>query len=57
MKIDNAMTVFKELPKTNCRECGVKTCLAFAGSVFQRYKAIGDCPHVEKAVVEKFSDA
>jgi Na+-translocating ferredoxin:NAD+ oxidoreductase RNF subunit RnfB len=56
MKIDNAMTVFKELPKTNCRECGAKTCLAFAGAVFQRHKAIGDCPHLDKVVVEKFSD-
>jgi hypothetical protein len=56
MKIDNAMTVFKELPKTNCRECGAKTCLAFAGAVFQRQKAIGDCPHLDKVVVEKFSD-
>ena len=56
MKIDNAMTVFKELPKTNCRECGARTCLAFAGAVFQRHKSIGDCTHLEKAVVEKFSD-
>ena len=56
MKIDNAMTVFKELPKTNCRECGVKTCLAFAGAVFQRRKSIGACPHLDKAVVIKFSD-
>ena len=56
MKIDNAMTVFKVLPNTNCRECGAKTCLAFAGAVFQRHKAIGDCPHLGKAVVEKFSD-
>ena len=50
------MTVFKELPKTNCRECGAKTCLAFAGAVFQRHKSIGDCPHLDKAVVERFSD-
>jgi hypothetical protein len=56
MKIDNAMTVFKELPRTNCRECGAKTCLAFAGAVFQRHKSIGDCPHLGKAVVDKFSD-
>ena len=56
MKIHNAMTVFKELPKTNCRECGVKTCLAFAGAVFQHRKSIGDCPHLDKAVVTKFSD-
>ena len=56
MKIDNAMTVFKELPKTNCRECGAKTCLAFAGAVFQHHKAIDECPHLGKAVVKKFND-
>ena len=56
MKIDNAMAVFKETPKTNCRECGAKTCLAFAGAVFQRHKSIGDCLHLDKAVLDKFSD-
>jgi len=56
MKIDNAMTVFKELPKTNCRECGARTCLAFAGAVFQRRKSIGDCPYLDDAVVTKFGD-
>ena len=24
------MQIFKLLPKTNCKECGVPTCLAFA---------------------------
>ena len=24
------MTIYKQLPKTNCGECGLPTCLAFA---------------------------
>ena len=30
----NAMEIFKLLDQSNCRECGQKTCLAFAGAVF-----------------------
>ena len=25
-----ALEIFKNLPKTNCKDCGVPTCLAFA---------------------------
>lgn len=45
----NAMEVFKLLPKTNCRECGEATCLAFAGKVFTGGKGIASCPYVDKA--------
>ena len=24
------LEIYKQLPKTNCRDCGVPTCLAFA---------------------------
>jgi len=34
-QIKNAMEIFKLLEKSNCRECNEKTCLAFAGAVFQ----------------------
>ena len=30
----NAMEIFQLLDKSNCRECGETTCLAFAGAVF-----------------------
>lgn len=45
----NAMEIFKHLEKTNCRECGEKSCLAFAGAVFTGAKAIEACPRVDEA--------
>lgn len=46
MAARNAMEIFTELNKSNCRECGEKTCLAFAGAVFTGKKPIGDCPYL-----------
>ncbi|MFH0781945.1 MAG: DUF3786 domain-containing protein [Pseudomonadota bacterium] len=51
----NAMEVFKVLEKTNCRECGEKTCLAFAGAVFCGTRRISDCPKLSKATLAQFS--
>ena len=42
----NAMEVFKFLPKTNCKECGESTCLAFAGAVFTGTLGLSQCPYV-----------
>ena len=50
----NAMEIFKLLEKSNCRECGEKTCLAFAGAVFRGQKPLADCPRLDEAVVERF---
>ncbi len=55
-KAQNAMEIFKLLNKSNCQECGEKTCLAFAGAVFQSRRAIADCPYLERAVVERYTD-
>jgi len=41
-----AVDIFKHLPKTNCRDCGVPTCLAFAMKVAQKQASLEDCPHV-----------
>lgn len=40
----NAMEVFALLDKSNCKKCGEKTCLAFAGAVFTGRKDIDQCP-------------
>lgn len=45
----NAMEIFKHLEKSNCRECGEKSCLAFAGAVFTGAKSIDACPRVDEA--------
>jgi len=41
-----AVDIFKHLPKTNCRDCGVPTCLAFAMKVAQKQTSLDQCPHV-----------
>ena len=46
MAVRNAMEIFSLLNKSNCRECGEKTCLAFAGAVFTGRSTIERCPHL-----------
>ncbi|MCF8067114.1 MAG: DUF3786 domain-containing protein [Desulfobacterales bacterium] len=53
-KPTNAMAIFKLLEKSNCRECGMKTCLAFAGAVYTGQKRFEDCPRVNPLVVKNF---
>jgi hypothetical protein len=50
------MEIFKLLDKSNCRECGEKTCLAFAGAVYQGRKKIQECPKLDPATLDRFSD-
>lgn len=54
-KPQNAMEIFALLDKSNCRKCGEKTCLAFAGAVFTGRKQISDCPQLTAEQVGQFS--
>ena len=40
------LDIFKQLPKTNCGDCGVPTCLAFAMKLAQKQASLDQCPHV-----------
>jgi len=51
----HAMEIFELLDKSNCRECGEKTCLAFAGAVFQGKRKIAECPKLDRQIIERFS--
>ncbi len=44
MKLSSPMDVWKYLPGTNCRECGEKTCLAFASLLLDRKRNLNECP-------------
>jgi hypothetical protein len=55
IQLTNAMEIFKVLPRTNCRDCRVPTCLAFAAAVFKGDKRLEDCPRVDKATLETFT--
>jgi len=51
----HAMEIFQLLDKSNCQECGEKTCLAFAGAVFQGKKKVDQCPKLDRKTIERFS--
>lgn len=38
------MELYQLLPKTNCKKCGVSTCMAFAVELLSRKKTTIDCP-------------
>lgn len=37
----------KILPRTNCRDCGFPTCIAFAGKVVSEKLPLKNCPHID----------
>ncbi|MFC2035210.1 acetyl-CoA decarbonylase/synthase complex subunit gamma [Chloroflexota bacterium] len=45
--------IFKLLPKTNCKECGVPTCLAFAMSLAAGKSELTACPYVSEEAKEQ----
>jgi hypothetical protein len=46
------LDVLKHLNRSNCRECGVPTCLAFATQLINGEKKFTDCPHLSKEAAE-----
>jgi acetyl-CoA decarbonylase/synthase complex subunit gamma len=42
------LEIFKLLPKTNCKKCGMPTCLAFAMQLAQKRVKLDDCPDVSE---------
>ncbi len=49
--------IFKLLPKTNCRDCGVPTCLAFAMQLAAGKAELSACPHVSDEAKAALSEA
>ncbi len=49
--------IFKLLPKTNCGDCGVPTCLAFAMNLAAGKAELGACPHVSEEAKEQLAEA
>ncbi|MFQ6050942.1 MAG: (Fe-S)-binding protein [Candidatus Hydrothermarchaeota archaeon] len=37
------LSILMKLPKTNCKKCGLPTCMAFAVSLIQRKKELEEC--------------
>jgi acetyl-CoA decarbonylase/synthase complex subunit gamma len=49
--------IFKLLPKTNCGECGVPTCLAFAMNLAAGKAELAKCPKVSEDAKAKLQEA
>ncbi len=49
--------IFKMLPKTNCGECGVPTCLAFAMNLASGKAELDACPYVSDEAREQLAEA
>jgi len=47
--------IFKLLPKTNCGECGVPTCLAFAMNLASGKAELDKCPYVSEEAKDKLA--
>lgn len=56
-KPKNALEIFQLLDKSNCRKCGEKTCLAFAGAVFLDQRQLQDCPQLPPEIVAQLAGA
>jgi acetyl-CoA decarbonylase/synthase complex subunit gamma len=44
----SGLEIYKLLPKTNCKECGQPTCLAFAMKLAAKQADLSACPHVSE---------
>jgi len=55
--VPTAIEIYQLLPKTNCGDCGVPTCLAFAMKLAQGQASLEDCPHVTEEAAAALSDA
>ena len=53
----SGLDIFKLLPKTNCGECGVPTCMAFAMKLASKNAELSACPYASDAAKEKIGAA
>lgn len=53
----SGLQIYKLLPKTNCKECGFPTCLAFAMKLAAQQVDLDSCPYVSAEAREALSAA
>ena len=53
----SGLEIFKKLPKTNCKECGFPTCLAFAMQLAAGKVELEKCPYVSEEVKKELAEA
>jgi acetyl-CoA decarbonylase/synthase complex subunit gamma len=53
----SGIVIYKMLPKTNCKDCGFPTCLAFAMKLAAKQVELSLCPHVSEESEAKLSES
>ena len=53
----SGIDIFKLLPKTNCKECNMPTCLAFAMKLAGGQAKLEDCPYVSEEAKAALAEA
>ncbi len=53
----SGIDIFKKLPKTNCQECGVPTCMAFAMKLAAGQADLAACPYIADDVRAQLEEA
>ena len=51
------LDIFKLTPKTNCKDCGIPTCMAFSMKIAQGALAIDKCPHMSPEALKILGEA
>ncbi|MEK7847387.1 MAG: (Fe-S)-binding protein, partial [Chloroflexota bacterium] len=41
------LQIYRLLPRTNCKQCGLLNCYAFAFALVSREKSVADCPPLQ----------
>ena len=55
MSLPNSpIEILKLLDKSNCKECGYPTCLAFASAVFKGQNQLDKCTRLNRDIIEKY---
>ena len=52
-ELNTVIDILKLLDKSNCRECGSPTCLAFAAAVINGQKQLKDCPRLDEETLAR----
>jgi ArsR family metal-binding transcriptional regulator len=54
-KLPNVMEIYTLLPKTNCKECGYVTCMAYAADLRKGKITTSKCPYLKEEEKDKLS--
>ena len=53
--VKNPLDLYKLLPRTNCGDCGMTSCLAFAAAVLKEEGRLDDCAHLDRTVARRIA--